>query len=41
MKLRLFIFALLGQLPALHAAEPKPNIILIYSDDHGCADFGV
>ena len=29
-------------LPPLHAAEPvKPNILVIYTDDHGWADLGV
>lgn len=32
----------LAPLAALHSAEPtKPNIIVIYSDDHGWADLGV
>ena len=40
MKLRLVVFALLVQSLTLHAAGAKPNIILIYSDNHGYADFG-
>jgi len=32
---------LLKPLPPLHAAETKPNILLIYSDDHGWADLGI
>ena len=37
-----FLLALVLSAPlvALHATEQKPNIIVIYSDDHGFADLG-
>lgn len=37
--LRCFLSVFLASLAA-HAAD-KPNIILIYSDDHGWADLGI
>ena len=39
MKSSLFVF-ILTQAPLLSAAEPKPNVILILSDDHGFTDYG-
>ena len=39
--MHLFPFSLLFLfLPLLAAAADKPNVILIYSDDHGWADLG-
>jgi arylsulfatase A-like enzyme len=40
MKLHLLAFALLAPLPALHAADPKPNIVIILSDDYGYGSAG-
>ncbi len=38
--LLLFLLALLGSSPSLLAAEPKPNIIVVFCDDLGYADIG-
>jgi uncharacterized sulfatase len=40
MRLRLFALLFLGQLALSAFAAGKPNILLIYSDDHGWADLG-
>ena len=43
MKSILTLLFFLTTIPTLVAAEPtsKPNVILIYADDHGWADLGV
>ena len=33
--------SLLGPVSALHAAEPKPNILLIITDDQGYGDLSI
>ncbi len=37
----LFFAAVFGMLPAAPAAGAKPNVLLIYSDDHGWADLAL